>query len=132
LQVIGFHHVAALVAALTIAPAHAAEGWIARDGDTIVAPWREVIRIANIDTAEMNCRCAAECTLAYQAKAATAHALWLGSQVTLVPYTRPRDRYGRTLAYVVIDGRDLGKWLIGQGLARPYDGGRRDSWCRPS
>ncbi|MFB6152135.1 MAG: thermonuclease family protein [Haloarculaceae archaeon] len=32
-----------------------------------------------------------------------------------------RDRYGRLLAYVVDDGRDLNRWLVAGGLARVYD-----------
>jgi endonuclease YncB( thermonuclease family) len=39
------------------------------------------------------------------------------------------DRYGRTLASVTVNGRDVGEILIGEGLARPYQGGRRGSWC---
>ncbi|WP_290897841.1 thermonuclease family protein [Hoeflea sp.] len=39
------------------------------------------------------------------------------------------DRYGRTLACVYADGRDVAKALIAAGLARPYDGGRREGWC---
>ena len=40
------------------------------------------------------------------------------------------DRYGRTLAHVTVNGRDVGGVLIGEGLARAYDGRtRRESWC---
>jgi len=36
----------------------------------------------------------------------------------------------RVDAYVVLrDGRDLGDALVSAGLARPYDGGHRQSWC---
>ena len=38
---------------------------------------------------------------------------------------------GRVIADVLIDGRNLAKALIGAGLARRYDGGRRGSWCKP-
>ena len=41
---------------------------------------------------------------------------------------RPRDRYGRTLAWVILDGRDLGDSLVAARLARFWDG-RRRSWC---
>ncbi len=44
---------------------------------------------------------------------------------------RAKDRYGRTLARVAVDGRDLGELLVGVGLARPYHGERRQSWCEP-
>ena len=39
------------------------------------------------------------------------------------------DRYGRTLAHLTVNGRDVGGVLIGEGLARPYNGGRRQGWC---
>ena len=39
------------------------------------------------------------------------------------------DKYRRTLAHVEVDGRDVGEILIGEGLARPYSGERRKSWC---
>ena len=40
-----------------------------------------------------------------------------------------RDRYGRTLARVFVDGRDVARILIDEGLARPYSGGKREGWC---
>jgi endonuclease YncB( thermonuclease family) len=40
-----------------------------------------------------------------------------------------QDRYGRTLAVVLADGRDVAEVLIGEGLAREYHGGRREGWC---
>ena len=37
---------------------------------------------------------------------------------------------GRVIARVeTLDGADLGQGLIAAGLARPYDGRRRISWC---
>ena len=36
------------------------------------------------------------------------------------------DRYGRTLAHLTVNGRDVGTILIGEGLARPYG---RERWC---
>lgn len=39
------------------------------------------------------------------------------------------DKYGRGLAKIYIQGRDLGDILISEGLAREYTYGRRSSWC---
>jgi len=41
------------------------------------------------------------------------------------------DEYaGRIDARVQLaDGRDLGAAMIAEGLARPYDGGKREGWC---
>lgn len=36
-----------------------------------------------------------------------------------------RDKYFRILARVEADGVDIGKILIIEGLAKPYDGGRK-------
>lgn len=47
-------------------------------------------------------------------------------EITVLP---GRDRYGRGLATVSVQGRDLGSILIEENLARPYDGGQRQGWC---
>lgn len=40
-----------------------------------------------------------------------------------------KDKYGRGLARILINGKDLGDILIEEGLARKYTKGRRKSWC---
>lgn len=39
------------------------------------------------------------------------------------------DRYGRTLARMMLDGLDVAELLIAENLARKYAGGRRQGWC---
>jgi micrococcal nuclease len=39
------------------------------------------------------------------------------------------DRYGRSLARVTVDGEDLAVVMVREGLARPYRGEKRASWC---
>ena len=99
------------------------------DGDTIVCAG-ETIRISNIDTPELgkHARCASEADLAARAKAFTAARLAAGRVELHRDIRRPRDRYGRTLATVRIDGADLGEALVAAGLARIWDG-RRHAWC---
>jgi endonuclease YncB( thermonuclease family) len=42
----------------------------------------------------------------------------------------PRDRYGRRLAFIALDGEDLGRALIRAHLAAPWRYGRpRRDWC---
>jgi micrococcal nuclease len=111
--------------------ATAAEGWRVVDGDTVVTPSGLTVRVANIDAPEApgKCKCELECR---QAEAATAYvraSLRLAGVVELRPYVRPVDRYGRTLAYVLVDGKDLGDEMVSRGLARKWEG-RRRSWCR--
>lgn len=99
------------------------------DGDTIVCDG-EHVRILNIDAPELGAgaRCATEAALAERARQLAAAAL-AGSRVEVRPDPRrPRDRYGRTLAWVDVDGRDLGELLVAAGLARRWDG-RRRPWC---
>lgn len=40
-----------------------------------------------------------------------------------------RDRYGRTLAWVFVDGRNIASIMAAKGHARPYFRGRRRSCC---
>jgi micrococcal nuclease len=99
------------------------------DGDTIMCA-RETIRIENIDAAEMppHARCAFEADLAIKAKLFVGDRLARGRVELVRDQKRPRDRYGRTLALVRVDGVDLGEALVAAGLARPWEGKRRP-WC---
>jgi micrococcal nuclease len=42
---------------------------------------------------------------------------------------RGADHYGRRLARLSLDGQDVARPMIADGLARPYHGGKRPSWC---
>ncbi len=99
------------------------------DGDTIMCA-RETIRIENIDAAEMppHAKCAYEADLAIKAKLFVVDRLARGRVELVRDQKRPRDRYGRTLALVKVDGVDLGEALVAAGLARPWEGKRRP-WC---
>lgn len=104
-------------------------GCHAVDGDTIVCG-REIIRIENIDAAEMppHSKCAHEADLAVKAKLFVVDRLARGRVELVRDQKRPKDRYGRTLALVRVNGVDLGEDLIRAGLARPWEGQRR-TWC---
>ncbi|HYC63267.1 MAG TPA: thermonuclease family protein, partial [Reyranellaceae bacterium] len=102
------------------------------DGDTYEmllegAPTR--VRLANADTPETGRRakCVEERMLGQRATD------WVREQVehravAVFPLGRA-DKYGRHLVHVRIDGEDLGRLLVKEGLARPYGGERRRSWC---
>jgi len=100
---------------------------VAIDGDTIKCG-PETIRLQNIDAAEIHGRCPFETDLAQRAKSFTARRLTEGEIEIVVDRLHPRDRHGRTIAWVKVDGRDLGEDLIAAGLARPWEG-RRKPWC---
>ena len=101
------------------------------DGDTITIR-SERIRIANIDAPEIgHPKCDAERRLGLVARKRLAELLGSG-QVDIErgdpKSDRIKDRYGRTLALVYIDGKDAGETLIEELLARPWQGKRRN-WC---
>jgi endonuclease YncB( thermonuclease family) len=97
------------------------------DGDTIRLG-DERIRIIGLDTPELGHRaeCEGEARAAERAKQALIGEI---AQGNVALQRQGTDRYGRTLARVTVDGRDVAATLIAQGLARPYAGGRRESWC---
>jgi micrococcal nuclease len=120
-----------LMLALTImsASASAAPGDCrAIDGDTYECSGAR-IRLEHIDAPELHARCAAELDAARAARAFAQAALDGAREIRIEIGRRAKDRYGRTLARVVIDGRDLGELLIEAGLARSYHGERRAGWC---
>lgn len=101
------------------------------DGDTLTVGG-ERIRIANIDTPEIQrSQCDAERRLGLVAKRRLAQLVGEGG-ITIKrgdPATgRQTDRHGRTLALISVNGRDVGRVLIAEGLAREW-AGRREPWC---
>lgn len=97
------------------------------DGDTF---WfrGEKVRIADIDTPETHGpRCAAEGALGERATMRL-QALMNAGPFTLESGERETDRYGRALRVVTRDGRSIGGMLVGEGLARDWDGARHP-WC---
>ena len=103
------------------------------DGDTMEDMREDITyRVVNIDTPETGsrARCTAERSLGNRATEA-ARTLVAQAQRLEVRATGRIDRYGRTIAFVLIDGRDMGETLIAEGLARPWRG-RREPWCDAS
>lgn len=97
------------------------------DGDTI---WLQgvKIRIADIDAPETHDpRCPSEKELGDRATLRLQQLL-NSSTVTLETVDRDRDRYGRELRLVDVDGQSAGAVLVAEGLAREWDGARHP-WC---
>lgn len=87
------------------------------------------VRLINVDTPELNGECDAEIQLAQQARERLQELLPNGAHVEL--RNIKDDKYlGRIDANVVLsDDRDVGDVLVRERLARPYNGGKRKSWC---
>jgi micrococcal nuclease len=107
--------------------ATAADGWTNYDGDTLRSPAGERIRVKGIDTPEIKGACAYERRLALEARDYVT-AVVRSSRTTEIRRVGI-DKYGRTLAYVLVDGKDLGNEMVSRGLARVWTG-RRLSWCQ--
>ena len=107
------------------------------DGDTIevrAQVWlgQEVVtrvRLRGIDAPEINGACGKE---REQAQAARERLVAHLARQPVWLTDIGRDKYfGRVVARLVDQrGDDLGERLVKEGLARPYDGGRRSGWCR--
>lgn len=106
------------------------------DGDTFVAeamvwPGHAVtvsVRIRGIDAPEMRSRCAAEKAAARRARSALARLV--GDGPVSISAIGGAKYYGRVLADVAdARGRPVAAAMLRLGMARPYDGGRRVSFC---
>ena len=98
-----------------------------RDGDTFVAACPEpvTVRIANIDAAERKA-CPRDA-----ARAADTLAALLTGKIAVQPLYA--DRYGRTVANVTAQGRDVGQAMLDAGAAKawPHDRKGRAQERRP-
>lgn len=103
------------------------------DGDTVQIDG-ERIRIANIDAPEIHqAKCDAERRLAEVARSRL-KALMSDGTIDIERGDprdgRLKDRSGRTLARVYVEGQDVGRIMIDERLARPWTG-KRQPWCEP-
>lgn len=86
------------------------------------------IRIRHLDTPEIKGKCPAEIKGALAARAKARQ--WLMQASTIQLSHLGYDRYGRLLATVTLNGQQsYANKMIQQGLARPYEGKKRQGWC---
>lgn len=98
------------------------------DGDTVRLAG-QAIRLIGFDTPETyQAQCAAERDLGEAATARLRDLLAESSSAQLA-YLPRRDQYGRDLARLMLDGRDVADIMVGEGLARRYNEGQRRPWC---
>jgi len=94
------------------------------DGDSFIVE-RERIRIADIDTPELDGACESERRLAETARA-TLVTLLNSERYNII--RQGADRYGRTLAIVTNSRGSIGDQMVRVGVARTWSG-RREPWC---
>lgn len=97
------------------------------DGDTA---WiaGEKIRFLDLNAPEIDhAQCPAERARGIRARDRLLELLNAGT-VTLTRQGRDKDRYGRSLRIVLVNGKPVGDVLIREGLARPWQG-KSGGWC---
>jgi micrococcal nuclease len=98
------------------------------DGDTVHLTGLGSVRLIGIDTPEVYG--GVEC-YGREASAFTKHVLARGTTVRYRVGTEPRDRYGRTLAYVWLrDGTFVNALLVERGYATPLTIPPNDDYAR--
>ena len=101
------------------------------DGDTVALTCGDeevTARLQGLDTPETrDARCDAELALGKKTTERLRGLVKAGQ----VRYLRQgHDKYGRMLIRLTVDGMDVAKTLISEGLAVEYTGGSRIDWCR--
>lgn len=89
------------------------------DGDTIGLDDGTRVRLIGIDAPEVDSPYSKKEPFGEESKAFLA-SLVLNRQVSLVQGDPPRDKYGRLLAYVYVDGVLVNGRMIREGWARAY------------
>ena len=98
------------------------------DGDTIRFAGIK-IRVEDIDTPEIHdYKCEQELKRGLRAKSRLLELVNEGPFKIVSTGGDDEDQYGRKLRRLMRNGLSLGEFLIDEGLARRYAGGRR-SWC---
>ncbi|MDQ7090108.1 MAG: thermonuclease family protein [Methylococcales bacterium] len=85
------------------------------------------IRLRGIDTPEMKDKNPKVKKKAIKAKEIATEEIEKAGTIHLYNVST-KDKYGRLLASVFCDRRDLAKILIESRLAKSYDGGKKDDW----
>lgn len=108
------------------------------DADTILvsapfmpAPLKKQMpmRLSNVDTPNVKrwANCGKEATIGDEAKVYVENLVKNSKtqEVKIVGY----DKYGRWLGQIYLDGKSISESLIEKKYAKPYFGGKKESWC---
>lgn len=98
------------------------------DGDTIAVA-ADRIRLVGYDTPEIfSPKCQHELQLGMIAKDRLKELIATAENLT-ISWQPKLDKYGRKLASIFADGKDVADILVNEKLAHRYRGGKRRSWC---
>jgi len=88
------------------------------------------IRIDGIDTPEKgaSAKCDKEKKLALKATNFLKQRIKLAKNIAITDISL-KDKYGRVLANVFVDGKNIADEMVANGLAKRYDGGKKSNWC---
>lgn len=109
------------------------------DGDTLEVPlsclprdMKLFVRVNGVDTPEKapRAKCDAEAQLAVKASEHTKNLVSKANSVAVISNPKWDKFGGRMLGNVSLNNTDLTKSLIANGLARPYHGEAKQSWCQ--
>ena len=109
------------------------------DGDTLVVDINlgfgvtlngAKIRMYGINTPESRTRNALEKIAGLAAKERLIEILESSQSIEVcVNEKKPRGKFGRVIAILFADGRNVNQALVDEGHAKPYFGGRREPWA---
>ncbi len=102
--------------------------FIVVDGDTLRSPAGVRYRLLGLDAPE-TARAESDEELMLGMKAKWRLQTLIASGEARIIEKGKLDKFGRTLATLTVNGKDIAETLIAEGLARPYHGQRRASWC---
>ena len=102
------------------------------DGDTCYVTYKgknDKVRLLGLDTPEIsNPKCEQEYALGIDARNFVNNLISEGVSIKFkTEYNR--DFFGRILSYVIVDGENVSKKMVSNGLGVRYDRGNKKDWC---
>ena len=102
------------------------------DGDTCYVTYKgknDKVRLLGLDTPEIsNPKCEQEHALGIDARNFVNNLISEGVSIKFkTEYNR--DFFGRILSYIIVDGVNVSKKMVSNGLGVRYDRGNKKDWC---
>ena len=102
------------------------------DGDTCYVTYKgknDKVRLLGLDTPEIsNPKCEQEYALGIDARNFVNNLISEGVSIKFkTEYNR--DFFGRILSYIIVDGVNVSKKMVSNGLGVRYDRGNKKDWC---